>query len=265
MVKESTCQLRSHRRHEIDPWVGRIPWRTKWQPTPVFLECWDRKTWWSIVHGVAQSQTRLSHWTTCSHHPDGDGGHAQKASRPPGALAATLWTGYQELKLDLGIDMPNSSSHLAESTFIDRASSVEMQVWSQGGEDPLEEGMATHSSILAWRIPWTEEPGRLQPVGSQRVRHNWACLTIVVIPYIRSTELIFLVIETLYTLTSISHFLPPRPPRVPATTILLSASVSLTFLDGSQIVQYLSFGVWLISVSIISIFSFFSFCSRGDL
>ena len=39
-------------------------------------------------------------------------------------------------------------------------------------EDTLEEGMATHSSILAWRIPWTEEPGRLQSAGSQRVGHN---------------------------------------------------------------------------------------------
>ena len=39
-------------------------------------------------------------------------------------------------------------------------------------EDPLEEGMATHSSILAWRIPWTEEPGRLQCIGSQRVGHD---------------------------------------------------------------------------------------------
>ena len=38
-------------------------------------------------------------------------------------------------------------------------------------EDPLKEGMATHSSVLAWRIPWTEEPGRLQSMGSQRVRH----------------------------------------------------------------------------------------------
>ena len=40
------------------------------------------------------------------------------------------------------------------------------------GEDPLEEGMATHSSILAWRIPWTEKPGRLQSIGSQRVGHD---------------------------------------------------------------------------------------------
>ena len=41
-----------------------------------------------------------------------------------------------------------------------------------GGYDPLEEAMATHSSILAWRISWTEEPGRLQSMGSQRVRHD---------------------------------------------------------------------------------------------
>ena len=41
-----------------------------------------------------------------------------------------------------------------------------------GQEGPLEEGMATHSSILAWRIPWTEEPGRLHSIGLQRVRHD---------------------------------------------------------------------------------------------
>ena len=45
----------------------------------------------------------------------------------------------------------------------------ETWVQSLGWEDPLEEGMATHSSILAWRIPWTEEPGRLQSMGLQRV------------------------------------------------------------------------------------------------
>ena len=47
-----------------------------------------------------------------------------------------------------------------------------MQVRSLGWEDHLEEGMATHSSILAWRILWTEEPGELQSTGSQRVKHN---------------------------------------------------------------------------------------------
>ena len=45
-----------------------------------------------------------------------------------------------------------------------------MQVQSLGWEEPLEEEIATHSSILAWRIPWTEEPGRLQSIGLQRVR-----------------------------------------------------------------------------------------------
>ena len=48
----------------------------------------------------------------------------------------------------------------------------ETPVWSLGQEDPLEEGMATYSSILAWEIPWTEEPSGLQSVGLQRAGHN---------------------------------------------------------------------------------------------
>ena len=49
-----------------------------------------------------------------------------------------------------------------------------MWVQSLGWEDPLEEEMGTHSSILAWKIPWTGEPGGLQSIALQRVRHNWA-------------------------------------------------------------------------------------------
>ena len=48
----------------------------------------------------------------------------------------------------------------------------ETQVQSLGSEDPLEKGMATHFSILAWRIPWTEDPGGLHSMGSQRVGHD---------------------------------------------------------------------------------------------
>ena len=48
----------------------------------------------------------------------------------------------------------------------------ETQIQSLDLEDPLENGMATHSSILSWRPPWTEEPGRLQYMGSQRVGHD---------------------------------------------------------------------------------------------
>ena len=50
----------------------------------------------------------------------------------------------------------------------------ETQVWSLGWEDPLEKEMAAHSNILAWKIPWMAEPGRLPSMGSQRVRHDWA-------------------------------------------------------------------------------------------
>ena len=55
---------------------------------------------------------------------------------------------------------------------IESACNAETQVRSLGQEDPLEEGMAIHSSILAWRIPWTEEPGGLQSMGKQRVEHD---------------------------------------------------------------------------------------------
>ena len=52
----------------------------------------------------------------------------------------------------------------------------ETRVWFLGREDPLEEGMATHSSIFVWRIPWIEEPGGLQSIGSQRIGHDWSDL-----------------------------------------------------------------------------------------
>ena len=52
------------------------------------------------------------------------------------------------------------------------------QIQSLGREDPLENGMTIHSSILAWRIPWTEEPGGLQSMGLQRIGHYWATFTV---------------------------------------------------------------------------------------
>ena len=56
----------------------------------------------------------------------------------------------------------------------------ETRVPSLGWEDPLEKRMATHSSILAWRIPWTEEPGELQSMGSQTVGHNRGTNTLTI-------------------------------------------------------------------------------------
>ena len=66
----------------------------------------------------------------------------------------------------------------------------ETQVQSLGREDPLEKGIATHSSIPAWSIPWAEEPGGLQSMGSWRVGHNWTTNTYIdkKVSYLRKTH-----------------------------------------------------------------------------
>ena len=61
---------------------------------------------------------------------------------------------------------------LVVQTVKDRPAMQEIRVQFLGWEDPLEKAMVTHSSILAWRIPWTEEPGGLQSMGLQRLGHN---------------------------------------------------------------------------------------------
>ena len=98
-------------------------------------------------------------------------------SEPPGKPNFWVYENHQRLEACL------SSFIFVNLCYIGLASLVAQRVkhlpamqetWvpSLGQEDPLEKEMATHSSILAWRIPWTEEPGRLQSRGSQRVRHN---------------------------------------------------------------------------------------------
>ena len=67
--------------------------------------------------------------------------------------------------------MRENQAFLAAQRVRNLAAVQETQVQYLGGEDPLEKGMATHSSILAWRIPWTEEPG--EPGELQRVGHDW--------------------------------------------------------------------------------------------
>ena len=67
----------------------------------------------------------------------------------------------------------SSLGSLVAQTVKNLSTKQETQIRSMGREDPLEKGMATHSSILAWKIPWTEKPGGLQLMGLQRVRHDW--------------------------------------------------------------------------------------------
>ena len=69
--------------------------------------------------------------------------------------------------------VPDMLASLVAHTVKNLSAMWETQVRSPAGEDPLKKGMATHSSILAWRIPWTEKPGGLQSMGLQKVGHNW--------------------------------------------------------------------------------------------
>ena len=73
----------------------------------------------------------------------------------------------------LAVDLRHALQGFPGGSVVEKPPAVqEMQVGSLGQEDPLEEGMATHSGLLAWRIPWTEEPGQLQSIGSHRVGHD---------------------------------------------------------------------------------------------
>ena len=85
----------------------------------------------------------------------------------------------------------STKMHIVKASLVDQMvknlpAMRETRVQSLGWEDPLKKEMATHSSILAWRIPWTKEPGRLQSKGSQRVRQDWATntFTFIVFPVV---------------------------------------------------------------------------------
>ena len=110
-----------------ETWVRKIPWRREMLPTPVFLpgEFHGRGAWRAVVHGVSKSCRRLST-------------HTQRYTY------RYTW-GFHGGSV---VDIPPAKQ--------------ETQGRSMSRKDPLENGMATHSTILAWRIPWTEEPGRLQ-------------------------------------------------------------------------------------------------------
>ena len=83
-----------------------------------------------------------------------------------------LWKSIWQYLLKFNIYVPYYEASLVAQWLQNLPAMQEMQIQSLGQEDPLEEGMATHSGILAWEMPWTEKPSRLQSMGSQRVGYD---------------------------------------------------------------------------------------------
>ena len=120
---------------------------------------------WVLERG--DPDLRAQNWYMCFHGLDLQGGKAWK----PWNYAQNVHPWTSVLLMFLGM-----ASQVAQGLRIHlpMQEKQETQLWSLGQEDPLEEGMAAHSSILAWRSPGTEEPGRIQSMGPKRVGHDWA-------------------------------------------------------------------------------------------
>ena len=142
----------------------------------------------------------------------------------------------------------------------------ETRVWSLDWEDPLEKEMATHSSTVAWRIPWREEPGRPQSMGSQRVGHDWATslhfwhlLNMQYINYGHHAMYYIRMSHLFYNWKFIPSHLPH--PSHPLPSLPTSGTTNLFFVSMNpcefflvhhinETIWYLSFSIWLISPSI---------------
>ena len=175
-----------------------IPWRRKWLPTPVFLP--------GEIHGqrscgVVESQTQpsdlhtqpitrtslVAQWLGIS--LPGlilgweDSLKKEMATHSSVLVWEILWTeepGEQRIRHDLETEQQPISRTGSDS----KASVYNAGDPSSipGSEDPLEKEMATHSSTIAWKIPWTEEPGRLQSMGLWRVGYNWVTSFLLSLP-----------------------------------------------------------------------------------
>ena len=141
----------------FDPWVEKIPWRRTWQYTPVLP---------GKSHGH-RSLTGYSQW--CSKESD-----TTEATEHNISFYSFL---ILNNNIHFFIRYSENWGLLWWLTVQNLPAMQEVKVWFTGHVDPLEKEMATHSSILAWEMPRTEEHGGLQSMGSQRVRHNWATIT----------------------------------------------------------------------------------------
>ena len=120
-----------------------------------FFECLIHNTCY-IANTVGFPGSSAGKESTCN---TGDPGLIPGSERPSGE--------------GLGYPLQYSWASLVTQSIKNLPAMLETWVWSLGSEDALEKGKVAHYSILTWRIPWTEEPDRLESMGSQRVGHNW--------------------------------------------------------------------------------------------
>ena len=151
-----------YRRPQFDSWVGKIFWRRDRLPTPVFL---------GFPCGSAGKRICLQ----CGR----PGFDPWKRERLP---TLVFWPGeFHGLYSSWGHKEWDTTEWLWDFPVAQMVKNLpaiqESWVQSLGQEDPLQKETATHFSILAWRIQWTEEPGGLQSMGLQKVGHNWATNT----------------------------------------------------------------------------------------
>ena len=229
--KESACQCRRHRRCGFGPWVGKMPWRRNWQPTPVFLpgkfqeqsSLMGYSPWGCRESDTTEGLNALTHhlrWIVLSwfflffgffpcsqgcknvdNNATSSGGkkevmreltfseclwyarfHTHHLICPPLRCGDIITT--SELKTPQSrhlamVRLETQTLHTVlafPSDSVGKGSACNVGYTGSipgSGRSPLETGMATHTSVLAWRIPWTEEPGGPQSMGSQRLGLDW--------------------------------------------------------------------------------------------
>ena len=171
--KEPTCQCR---RCRFPPWVGKTPWRRKWQPTPIFLPGEVRV--WRSLEGC-------SPW---GHQRVGRDWESINNNNYLGVLRWWQWQPTPVLSPGKSMDggawwaavhgVAKSRTRLSDFPFTFHFHALEKE-------------MATHCSVLAWRIPGTAEPGGLPSMGSHRVGHDWSDLALALRWYANSHFRIF--------------------------------------------------------------------------
>ena len=146
-------------RHRLDPWVEKIPWQRKWKPTPIFLPRESHGQRGPLDYRPWGCKRVGHNWVT-----------KQQQTCPLVqniGLAKSLFRFFHNREKPINFWTNQYIRGLPWcSDGKESACNAETWVWFLGWEGPLEEGMVTHSSILAWKIPWTEEPGRLQSMGA---------------------------------------------------------------------------------------------------